>query len=316
MNPVHVCTLGETLGLVWAEDSVGLETATTARVSIGGAESNVAIGVRRLGLNAHWIGRVGDDSLGRRISRELRAEGVTTSVVVDPTAPTAIMIKERRSTGRTAVHYYRDNSAGSRLESGDINPSIIAGSAILHVTGITPSLSLSAKGAVFFAMKMARDAGKTVAFDVNHRSKLWPSGNPDELYRTMASLSDIVFAGLDEACLLLGTACTPEEASERISALGARQVVIKLGDKGCHALVGGRHYDSPAIQVPVYDSVGAGDAFVASYLYGVLMAWDVEHRLAYANRAGAIACMNPGDWESLPRYEDLLVEDSSDPVVR
>ncbi|WP_158866320.1 sugar kinase [Leifsonia sp. AG29] len=316
MNRIHVCTLGETLGLLSTEDPVGLETATAARISIGGAESNVAIGIRRLGLNAHWIGRVGDDSLGRRIMRELRAEGVTLGATVDPVAPTAVMLKERRSTGRTAVHYYRRQSAGSQLSARHVDPGVVTESAILHVTGITPSLSASAEEAVLFAMSIAKGARRTVSFDVNHRNALWREGDPRDLYRRIASASDIVFAGLEEAALLLGEELAPEEACERIAALGPRQVVIKLGALGAHALIGGVHFDSPALSVTVVDSVGAGDAFVASYLYGVLMAWDPEARLAAANRAGAIACTVPGDWESLPRLEDILVDASGDPVMR
>ncbi|MHB1235368.1 MAG: PfkB family carbohydrate kinase, partial [Microbacteriaceae bacterium] len=95
--PGSVVTIGETMGLFYSDTPGSLAQATRMGVGIGGSESNVAIGLARLGVSSTWIGRVGNDSLGRRIVRELRAEGVTARVVTDMEAPTGLMIKEHQT---------------------------------------------------------------------------------------------------------------------------------------------------------------------------------------------------------------------------
>ena len=106
---------------------------------IGGSESNVAIGVRRLGVPATWIGRIGDDPAGAMIVRELRAEQVESVVTVDP-APTGMMIRWRPAPQRGRVEYYRRGSAGSHLCVADIVEDAVAGAAVFHASGITPAL--------------------------------------------------------------------------------------------------------------------------------------------------------------------------------
>ena len=112
---MSVVALGESLGLLVASRIGRLELVPTMDLGFGGAESNVAIGLARLGAPATWMGRLGADALGRLIERQLRAEGVTVASTHDPEAPTALMLKERPSAGASAVTYYRAGSAGSRL---------------------------------------------------------------------------------------------------------------------------------------------------------------------------------------------------------
>ncbi|WP_308190949.1 sugar kinase [Pseudonocardia terrae] len=170
---MSVVTLGETMGLL-AADTVGhLQHVSTMRLGIGGAESNVAIGLARLGTPVSWIGRVGADSLGDRVVRELRAEGVDVHAVRDPGAPTRLMLKERPPGGGVRVWYYRRHGAGARLSPSDVDDEVIGGATLLHVTGITPALGDAPAKAVEHAVAVAREAGVTVSFDVNHRSTLW-----------------------------------------------------------------------------------------------------------------------------------------------
>ncbi len=169
-----VVTLGETMAL-FRPDAVGsLAQVNEFGLSIGGAESNVAIGVARLGGRAAWIGRVGADGLGARIVRELHAERLGVHAIVDDGARTGLMVKERRTPASTSVSYYRSGSAGSRLEPGDLDAELIRSARVLHVTGITPALSASAAAAVHAAVDLAVDAGVPVSFDLNHRATLWP----------------------------------------------------------------------------------------------------------------------------------------------
>src|SRR5436305_14979079 len=103
----EVVTMGETMALLAAPEIGLLRHATSLSLSCGGAESNLAIGVARLGHGATWIGRVGDDEFGVMVRRMLGAEGVAARIRVDPAAPTGLMVKYRRTGAVTQVLYYR-----------------------------------------------------------------------------------------------------------------------------------------------------------------------------------------------------------------
>jgi 2-dehydro-3-deoxygluconokinase len=313
MKPV--VTLGETMGLFRATSVGSLAHVSDFALGIGGAESNVAIALARLGTPTRWVGRVGADPIGRRILRELRAEGLDVKGIIDPSAPTGIMIKEQRTNDATRVQYYRAASAGSRLTVADLAEADIENAALLHVTGITPALSDTAHEAVLTAMSIARDAGVLVSFDVNHRGSLW-TDDPASIYRELASRADIVFAGEDEGRILFPGAATPPELATSIAGLGPAQVIIKRGEAGCLALVDGRIHTRTAIPVRVIDTVGAGDAFVAGYLAELLAGLPVDERLATAVTLGAFACVNPGDWEGFPTRDELVLLTASEPVQR
>ena len=142
---------------VRAREAIALEYARGFHFGIGGAESNVAIGVSRLGGSATWLGRVGPDAAGDLIERRLRADGEHTVVLRDP-AITGLMVKYRRTGGLLHVDYHRAGSAGSRLTPADVPVALLESARVLHVTGITPALSDTARAAVFHAVETARAA--------------------------------------------------------------------------------------------------------------------------------------------------------------
>ncbi len=302
-------TFGETMGLVAADDIGLLEYARNFSFGIGGAESNVAVGVARLGGTATWLGRVGPDATGDLIERRLLAEGVHTRAIRDETF-TGLMVRYRRTGEVTHVDYHRAGSAGSRLCPTDIPVADVQSAEILHVTGITPALSDSARAAVFHAVETARAAGVPVSVDVNYRSKLWSRFDAAPVLRDLVSRADVVFAGPDEAALFLGD----EPPLTGLAALGPTEVVVKDGARGCEALIDGARLEVPALPVTVIDPVGAGDAFVAGYLADRMAGADPATRLRTAIAAGAFAVTVPGDCENLPRRPDLAA--STDNVTR
>jgi len=312
-----VFTFGETMALVRA-DTGPWETAHAATIGIGGADSNVAIGLSRLGIRASWLGRVGDDALGRRVVRELRAEGIHVHAPLGP-GRTGVMLKEKRTPHTTGVYFYRAGSAGSTLAPQDVPMDAVTGADLVHVTGISAALSASARATVDHVVDSARSAGVPVSFDVNHRPSLWRDEDPGELYRSIASRSDIVFAGDDEARLLLGRETASDDPlalAQAIAQLGPREAVIKLGHRGSVALIEGETVVEPALTVAVVDTVGAGDAFVAGYLASRLTGGDALARVRQGVTAGAFACLHAGDWEGLPRRQDLALLHIEEPVSR
>ncbi|WJL97023.1 sugar kinase [Microbacterium sp. ET2] len=312
-----VVTLGETMTLFRPTHPGNGAREDDYRMSFGGAESNVAIGVARLGGSATWIGRIGDDVAGRRIVRELRAEGVVVRAHVDVDAGTGAMMKSEAAPGYTAVQYWRSGSAGSRLAPPDVDADLLASAQLVHVTGITAAISDSARDAVGAAIDAAKEADVPVSFDVNHRPSLWRGRDPRPVYRELAASARFVFAGRDEGALLVGDG-TDEEIVTRLAALGPTTVALKLGAEGTLVLHGGRVLRRDAIPIVPRDTVGAGDAFVAGLLTEWMLAEPIENCVHTAVSAGAFACLGSGDWENLPdrRQLSLLQSSGSDPVSR
>jgi 2-dehydro-3-deoxygluconokinase len=313
---MSVLTLGESLGLLVACRLGRLELVPSMDLGFGGAESNVAIGLARLGVDVTWVGRLGDDALGRLIERQLRAEGVRPHITRDPTAPTALMLKERPTAGASTISYYRTGSAGSRLAPADLDLDLVRAAHVLHLTGITAALSDTAHHALHTAIDTARQAGTIVSFDVNHRSRLWTTQQAAPAYRALAQRADLVFAGPDEAQLLTGER-EPTAQARAITAMGPTQVVIKRGEHGAIGFDHDHHVDVPAFPVDTVDTVGAGDAFVAGYLAELIAGAPLPQRLRTAAACGAIACTAPGDWEAAPDHAAITrLLTAGDPVQR
>ncbi|MCX7523168.1 sugar kinase [Microbacterium sp. STN6] len=311
-----VVTIGETMALMAGTQPGPLQHSPTMSLGIGGSESNVAIALSRLGVETTWIGRVGADALGDLVLREIGAEGVRVIASRDPDATTGIMIKERRSALDTRIWYYRVGLAGSRLSVDDVDFSIVRDAALLHVTGISPALSPSMSTVIDEAIRVARKAGVPVSFDLNFRGRLWSREQAGEAYRRIIPEVDLVFGGDDEAAIALGHTAEPLALAHDLVELGAGQAVVKLGERGAVAAVEGQEYERAAIRVPVVDTVGAGDAFVAGYLAEYLAGESVETRLTTAVTVGAYACLTPGDWEGLPRRAELAALTATEPVTR
>lgn len=312
----RVVTIGETMALMSTDKYGPLQHSSSLTLGVGGAESNVAIGLRRLGVEVTWIGKVGADSLGDLVLRELGAEGVNVVATRDQDAPTALMIKERRTSAQTSIWYYRAHNAGSRLRVDEVDFELVRGASLLHLTGITPALSESMREVTLEAIRVAREADVTVSFDLNFRGRLWSREQARAAYARIVPLVDIVFAGGDEAAILVGEAEQPGELADRLIALGAGAAVIKLGADGAVSVDEGERHQQDAIRVDVVDTVGAGDAFVAGYLSEFLAGESPATRLHTAVTVGAYACLASGDWEGLPRRHELTLLGASEPVSR
>lgn len=325
----YVLTLGETMGLISGAQTGSFAHVSQANIGIGGAESNVAVGLIRLGVPVSWAGRVGDDSLGNRVVREIRGEGVDVRATQDPEAPTGLMLKELRGRGTSRVTYYRSDSAGSRLSPADIAAEVVENAALVHLTGITPLLSESARATCMSVIKRAHDAGVRVSLDINYRSSLAQAATAIEVIGEVCEYADLVFGSPDEIALLspckAETLITADDAAEGIVNLvrsfdpdGRREVVVKRGASGATTIRGTASLTATGHAVEVVDTVGAGDAFVAGYLSGDVQGWPIEQKLARANACGSLMCTIPGDWEASPTPAEIddFFDSGADPVSR
>ena len=302
-EPGRVITAGETMALVVPRDPGRLRHATSLLLSIGGAESNVAIGLARLGIPASWISVLGDDELGELVLHRLRAEGVDASAVRRVSdRPTGLYLREEVA-GRLRVYYYRSGSAAATLSPNAFDPSILQGAAFLHLTGITGALSPECADFLPWAATTAREAGVRVSYDVNYRSRLWAPPAAQAATEALLPLIDVLFVGHDEANALWGWGT--DTALEQLSKVGPSEVILKLGADGCAAVIDGERLTSPGFPARQLDPIGAGDAFDAGYLAASLWGWAPEKRLRTANAMGAFCVQNLGDYEGLPSRREL-----------
>ncbi|MHB1594886.1 MAG: sugar kinase [Streptosporangiaceae bacterium] len=319
-TPPEVVTFGETMAAMRAGGPLRL--GGNLRLSVAGAESNVAIGLARLAHRVAWAGRVGDDELGALVLRTLRAENVdVTGAVTDPTRPTGLILFEQRTADVTRVRYYRSGSAGGALEPGDLPHVLVPESAgspgILHVTGITAALGSSAVSAVRSGVQRAREAGWLVSLDVNYRSRLWSPEQAGDTLRPLATAASIIFGSGPELALLAGDPeADPRAAAGELLELGVRTVIVKLGAEGATAYTPDGATAVPARKVRVADVVGAGDAFVSGYLSGVLDGLGEAGRLRRAAAVSAFAVGSVGDWEGLPTRSELSLLDAEEETIR
>lgn len=309
MTGIDVVSMGETM--VSLRTGTPLRLGGTMTMTMAGAESNVAVGLARLGHRVRWGGRVGADEVGTLILRTLRAESVAVdTVVVDTGRPTALMLAERRVADISRVSYYRRGSAGSALTSADAVACLSGSPRILHLTGITPALSVSAAAAVDTAVDLARGGGTIVSIDVNYRSGLWTPQEARPVLSRLVRGADIVIASQDELGLVVTDPQNERAAAEALAASGVGQLVITRGARGATVWHEGEAHHAPATVVTVLDTIGAGDAFAAGYLSGVLDGLHPAVALRRGTLTGAFAVASLGDWEGLPTREDLPLLDT------
>lgn len=275
--------------------------------SIAGAESNVAIALARLGHQVGWFSKVGADEFGRYITFMIRGEGIDVSrVIQDDKHPTGLLFKELFEHVNPNVYYYRKHSAASHLNIHDLDKEYIQSAKILHITGITPAISETAREAVFEAVKMAKEAGVLISFDPNIRLKLWSKEQAKETILELCKQTDILFPGIDESELLLGTT-DPDMILSKFHSMGISKIALKLGKKGCIVSSDTERYKIDGYVVEhVEDSVGAGDGFAAGFLSSYLKGFSLKECGDFANGVGAMATLVRGDSEGFPTYEQLL----------
>jgi len=305
---VSVVCIGETMAVF---RSCGpLRLGGPAMLGVAGSESNVAIGLVRLGVSARFCGVVGDDELGALVVRTLRAEGVETgSVRTDTERPTGLMVVEPTVGARRRVQYWRRGSAGSTLAPADVEAATQDGVSAVVTSGITVALGTAAAEAARLGLEAARTHQVPGVLNVNFRAALWSEEQAASALPPLTRLASVVIGSETELGLAAGswTAEPPERSAERLLAAGVGEVVQTRGSEGATVWSAAGRHDAPALAVEVVDPVGAGDAFSAAYLAARLGGADPKSALHQGVLAGACCVASAGDWEGLPTARDLTL---------
>jgi 2-dehydro-3-deoxygluconokinase len=288
---MKVLTVGETMALLDPAAEGPPELGAEFRLRIGGTESNVAIGLARLGIDVIWVSRLGRDHFGDVVLEAIAAEGVDTRFVLRSDERTGLFAKARVR-GLTQVAYWREGSAASRLGPRDVPDDAFDSVRLVHLTGITMAISETGAALVVDLARRAKERGLTVTFDPNFRSALPDS--PDAAaarQRAVLPYVDWYLCGEEEQRLLWGDEPVPVPCVVRVGARGAQ--------------VEGQTVPPARLVDEVVDEVGAGDAFATGFIYGLLQGWPQRACAQAGNLIAAFALLGTGDWELLPRLEDV-----------
>jgi len=294
-NAARVVCLGETM-LMFAPPRYELiEHCDHFTAYSGGSESNVAIGLQRLGIHAGWIGKLPDNALGRKVVNGIRAHGVDTSACVwTAEGRVGTFFVEWGAHPRLLKTIYdRACSAAATLTAEELDWDYIAQAEWLHLSGITPALSQTCRQSVIRIAARARERGCKVSFDINYRSLLWSPDEARGAFREILPYVNLLIATEEDARLLLGQTRGREALLERLLELYAPDaVVITCGADGSVACDGAGMYRSDGYQVQIVNRLGAGDAFDAGLLYGYLTS-GLQAGLDYGSAMAALKLTIP-----------------------
>ncbi len=301
-----VYTFGEAMLRLSSRPGHALETAPSYDVHVAGAEANVAATLSRLGRSVAFATALPDGALGRRVVSELQAAGVDCSgVVIKPGARIGTYFVELRDDPLpTRVIYDRAGSAATRFGDADVRWDLFDQASIFHVSGITPALSQTCKEIALEMARRARGGDKLLSVDVNYRSKLWSTEEAASVLSQLIQRADIVVCTQEDCRDLFEIDGDPApSAAEIAGAFDVRSVVVTSGISGAwwHA-DGSPGGHVPALQVEVIDRIGAGDAFTAGVLDGVLDD-DLGIGVRLGTALAALALTTRGDRPVVSREE-------------
>jgi len=303
-----IITIGEAM-IVFDPSATGpMRFVNNFEKKVGGAELNFAIGCTRLGLNAGWISRLGNDEFGKHIRNFARGEGVDVSQVdfIDG-YPTSLNFKEIMEDGSVRTFYYRDKSPTLTIKPDDLDESYFKHAKILHLTGIYPAIDPVNRQVFEKAISLAKKHGVKISLDPNIRLKLWSKEEARNYLSEILPQVDILLAGDEEMEIIWGLK-DPEAIINKAKEIGIPYVAIKQGEKGSVGYHNGEVVTVEAFKArKVVDTVGAGDGFNAGFIYGLVNGWSLRKSLELGNTVGSMVVSVKGDNEGLPYMDDVKI---------
>ena len=273
--------------------------------SPGGAPGNVAAGLAKLGHTALMVSRVGDDSLGRLLIAALSRHGVDVSgIVSSPTEQAGLSIVTLDDRGERSFLFYHDRPADQNIRAEDIAPAWLQNSKLLHV-GILPLASPASAAAQRKAMDLAEAHDVPISCDVNFRPALWSDAAAMlEAGREVISRAAIVKVS-EEELLSLDMGRDIDAAVQALWHGRLRYISVTRGAGGALLYTPAGSFACEGFKVDALDTTGAGDAYAAAVLSGVLQGAEPPELLRRACAAGALAASRKGAMDSLPTRDEL-----------
>lgn len=292
---------------------------------VGGSPTNIAVGARRLGLNVALLTAVGPDPVGDFILKFLNDEGVDTRFIPrKPGTRSAAVVLGIEPPDKFPLVFYRDNAADIQLTIDDVLALPLDETRVFEFAGTNLSREPS-RSATLFAAERARRFGATVVLDLDFRPDQWHDPRAfGAAIRSALPNVDIVLGTEDEInAAVLADPKQIEMKSSQVSdahvagdtlraisallSLGPRALAEKRGAHGARVhLKSGEVSDAPGFPVEIYNILGAGDAFAAGFIYGIVHAWDWRRAARLGNACGAIVVTEHGCANFMPTFERAM----------
>ncbi len=270
-------------------------------LQIGGCAANVVIDLAKLGLGSTIIGKIGDDNFGKFLLETLNSNKVNISgLKLDNNVSTSASMVMISSDGeRSILHSF---GANAKFCFDDINLDIIKKSKILLIAGTFLMPDFDGDGTEKL-LKYAKENNVICCMDTAWDSK----GQWIRKIGSSLKFLDWFMPSYDEACEMTGET-RPEDIAQFFNIKGVRNIVIKMGDKGCFVKPENENgYLLPAFNnVKVIDTSGAGDSFCAGFITGLYKGWDILKCANFANAVGAHCVMNVGTTTGIKSIKEIL----------
>jgi 5-dehydro-2-deoxygluconokinase len=318
-----VC-IGRTCVDLYAEqEGARLEDVQSFRKYVGGSAANIALNSARLGVKTAMITRVGEEQMGRFLRRTMAEAGVDVShITFDPEHLTPYVLLAIRNVEDFPRIFAYGDAADMALDEDDVDPEFIASSKALLVTG-TPLSRPGSRAATLGAVRAAKEAGTRVLFDLDYRPVFWgvasheqggemfvESAEVTEGYGSVLPDCDLV-VGTEEEIQIAGGSTDTREALLNVRKLSGATSVLKVGAMGAIVFPDEIPEDLedgvsvPGFPVEVFNSVGAGDAFMSGFLSLWLRDEPLQDCLRIGNACGAIVVSRHGCSPAMPTPEEL-----------
>jgi len=300
----------------------------------GGAPANVAVGLRRFGRSSGFIGQGGDDVVGRFLAATLRADGVAIDGLrFRQDARTALAFVSLTASGERDFMFYRHPSADMLWQATDADLTIAANCRVFHHGSIS-LISEPSRSSTLAVIEAAKASGALISFDPNLRLSLWPSEEiMRQTVRDAIRRADIVKMSGEELEILAdcsddGESPDYRHGAEEIWHDDLQLLIVTSGAEGCHWFNSDDSDFVSGFAVNALDTTGAGDAFMAGLLAGLLehdLQWDptigefaqsleddveleqpkLTYALRLANAAGALTVTRRGAIPALPTRAEI-----------
>ena len=344
MSQARVVTIGEVMLRLKAPGAERLFQSRSLEATFGGAEANVAVSLANFGLSASFVSALPANPVADACLAELRGFGVDTRFVRRQGDRMGAYFLEGGANQRpSVVTYDRSGSAIAQASCNDFDWSaILDGASWLHVSGVTPAISAQAAELALTAARHAHTRGIPVSIDYNYRKNLWRWGKPaPEVMRELVSHATVGIANEEDCQKALGIEAGINVESgmleaERYSVL-AQRVLAAFPNLKCQAITlresrsadangwsavlhdGKQSHQSRHYEITdIVDRVGAGDAFAAGLIYGLITRNDAAAALEFATAASCLKHSIPGDYNrvSVAEVDGLINGGGSGRVQR
>lgn len=300
---LDIITIGESLIELSCQKS--LAYADSLDKYYGGDNLCTAISALRLGSKVGYITRVGNDPFREYLMDSWQSEGLDISQVKLVDGFNGVYFVGHPEFGEKEFVYYRKKTAATRLSIDDISADYILSADVVYSTGVTQSLSLSAKEAVKKAFQIANERSMATAYDVNFDARLWNNDEAKEAFEEISDYIDILFLSREHDLEKLFDIESPDKAIKYFWDKGIKTVVVKSAkDKGY--FVG---FEGDVIFVKFYtedvvDSTSSGDAFNGAFLHGLNSGMTAFEAAKLASVVAGLQCKGMGAIKSIPAKEE------------